>query len=250
MVNRRVPIENMDAAFKTAMLGTFVNPASVVRAAVWGFFGLGFVAYVLFQKKLLPRPVAKVVSKILFYPTFPITAMMRLGNYWTPVDDTLILGCAPFGIANHPEKLHKLGVRGVVNMCYEYPGPVDKYADLNIKQLRLPTVDHEEPTLDSFKEAMAFIKSYKDRNEKVYVHCKAGHGRAASVAYAWMLTQNPSMTPKEINEVLCSKRKVRKTLYKQRTIKTFYDKHVKELTSSTCSTSTCSSEDTSKSPTR
>ena len=46
-------------------------------------------AYALFQLKLLPKSVARVVSKIFFYPTLPITALMRYGNYWTPVDETV-----------------------------------------------------------------------------------------------------------------------------------------------------------------
>jgi hypothetical protein len=48
--------------------------------------------YILFQKKLLNKPISKIVSKIFFLPTFPITALLRYGNYWTNVDDTVILG--------------------------------------------------------------------------------------------------------------------------------------------------------------
>jgi atypical dual specificity phosphatase len=52
----------------------------------------------------------------------------------------------------------------------------------------------------------------------VYVHCKAGHGRGAAVAYCWLAYQNKNMSPKAINELLSSKRKVRKSLYKQKSI--------------------------------
>ena len=33
-------------------------------------------------------------------------------------------------------------------MCEEYAGPGGHYNDLGIKQLRLPTVDHFEPSLE------------------------------------------------------------------------------------------------------
>lgn len=49
-----------------------------------------------------------------------------------------------------------------------------------MKQLRLPTLDHFEPSVDSLQEAIKFIKEFKDRGQKVYIHCKAGHGRAAA----------------------------------------------------------------------
>jgi hypothetical protein len=63
------------------------------------YFGLIFAAitYILFQKRLLPKKVCGIVSKVFFYPTFPLTALIRLGNYWNVVDDTVLLGCAPFG---------------------------------------------------------------------------------------------------------------------------------------------------------
>jgi atypical dual specificity phosphatase len=163
--------------------------------------GVFAVTYLLFQKKWLPLPVAKVVSKILFLPTFPITAMLRLGNYWTEVDETLILGCAPFSLLNHPQSLKKLGVTGVVNMCYEYDGPLDDYKKLGIEQLHLPTVDHTEPTPETLIDAVAFIKSHQKKGEKVYVHCKAGHGRAASVALCWLINEHPDKSPK-VNSIL------------------------------------------------
>ena len=50
------------------------------------------VTYVLFQKKLLPLKVSMFVSKILFLPTFPLTVLNRLGNYYTAIDDTVFLG--------------------------------------------------------------------------------------------------------------------------------------------------------------
>ena len=74
---------------------------------------------------------------------------------------------------------------------------------------------------DKVKEAVKFIKFYKDRGEKVYVHCKAGHGRAACVALCWMLSEDEELSPKEANADLCAKRKVRKTLYKQRNVEVF-----------------------------
>ena len=127
---------------------------------------------------------------------FFLSAILRIGNYWTKVDDTLILGCAPMGFLGHPDALYGLGVRGVVNMCYEYSGPKANYAKLGIKQLHLPTVDHTEPSVECLKDAVEFIKEHKKRGEKVYVHCKAGHGRAASVALSWLISENADKSAK------------------------------------------------------
>lgn len=34
------------------------------------------------------------------------------------------------GFLGHPKTLYSLGVRGVVNMCAEYEGPLDGYMNL------------------------------------------------------------------------------------------------------------------------
>lgn len=155
--------------------------------------GAIIITYALFQKHLLPLPISKVVSKLFFYPTFPLTALMRMGNYWTKVDETLYLGCAPLDLLNHPSCMHNMGIRGVLNMCYEYSGPKHSYDKLGIKQLHFSVCDHTEVPVENLVDAVAFIKQYRDRGEKVLVHCKAGHGRGASVALAWMMHEHPDM---------------------------------------------------------
>ena len=140
-------------------------------------FSASVVTYVMFQKKMFSKQTTAVISKILFYPTFPITVLSRLGNYWNIVDKTIILGCAPMELLGHPQKLHDMGVRGVVNMCSEYSGPSPAaYAAAGITQLHLPSVDHYEPSVSQYEEAVAFIEAHQARGERVYVHCKAGHG--------------------------------------------------------------------------
>ena len=122
---------------------------------LWVFMMGSMVLYGLFQKKMLPKGVARMASKFLFAPTLPITLALRWGNLWTKVDDSLIVGTAPVGFLGHPQQLYKQGVRGVINMCEEYAGPQGYYNDLGIKQLRLPTVDHFEPSLESMQVSLS-----------------------------------------------------------------------------------------------
>lgn len=186
------------------------------------------IIYAMFQKKVFGPIMTKVVSKVLFYPTLPITMLMRWGNLWSTVDDTLILGTAPLSILNHPEQMHARGIRGVVNMCGEYPGPVSAYARVGIQQLHLPVIDHFEPELSKMKEAVQFIAGFKSRGEKVYVHCKAGHGRGASIALCWMIYSHPDQSAKGLNAILVSKRHVRKTMWQQENVMAF-KKYIDEM---------------------
>jgi Dual specificity phosphatase, catalytic domain len=146
------------------------------------------VLYVLNQNHLLPRPISAVVSKALFWPTLPITLSRRIGVWMTPIDETVILGGIPFGFAGFPERLyHDYHVRAVINLCAEYDGPVKQYQRLGIQQLHLPTTDHYEPSVHDLEMAVDFIDRYQTIGQKVYVHCRAGHGRSAAVVYAWLL---------------------------------------------------------------
>jgi hypothetical protein len=93
-----------------------IRPVSSLARAGWMFFGAAAFTFLLFQKKLLPKNVSRVVSSLFFVPTFPFTVLMRLNNYWTPIDETVILGTAPVGFMGHPEALHKLG-KCCVTVC-------------------------------------------------------------------------------------------------------------------------------------
>lgn len=58
--------------------------------------------------------------------------------------------------------------------------------------------------------------------KRVYVHCRAGHGRSAAVALAWLMYKHPDSDPRLLNQELCQLRDVRKTLWKQPNIREFH----------------------------
>lgn len=77
--------------------------------------------YILNQKHLLPKPLSAIVSKALFWPTLPITACTRLGAWSTVVDDTVIMGGAPFGFIGFPERLYnEYGVSITLYFCITF----------------------------------------------------------------------------------------------------------------------------------
>jgi hypothetical protein len=65
---------------------------NIVKNVAFTFMSTIAITYALFQKKLLSKPISQVVSKLFFIPTFPITLVMRMGNYWNVVDNTVLLG--------------------------------------------------------------------------------------------------------------------------------------------------------------
>lgn len=135
-------------------------------------------------------------ARAVYYPTLGYNVLLGRGlkirRWWDYVDERLILGAVPF--RRDARKLKELGVTGVVNMCEEYAGPKREYEQLGIEQLWLPTTDFQHPEA-SFVEAGAdFIQRHTQANGTVYVHCKAGRARSATIVLWWFVKYR-NMTP-------------------------------------------------------
>ncbi|KAF0691802.1 Aste57867_17073 [Aphanomyces stellatus] len=195
--------------------------AEAVLCGLFVLFVYGAI-YVVFQLHLMPRPIARVVAKIYFFPMYPFTLLARRGNYYTAMDPTVILGAVPVVCAGHVTQMVSLGVRAVVNVCDEYEGPIDAYKKQGIVQLRVPTVDHTEASVSDIQKSIEFIEVHKKLGAKVYVHCKAGSGRSAAIVFCWLL-KTTKMTPLEVQSFMSVKRRVRRKLYKQKNVLEFYE---------------------------
>ena len=131
------------------------------------------------------------LARALFIPSLlgeAATALVTSRRWWDRIDDVVILGALP--TTWHVAQLHDLGVRRVINLCNEYAGPRAAYARHGIEQLRLPTPDFSPPTLDSVRQALALIEQAEAAQESVYLHCKAGRGRSATVAVCRLMQTN------------------------------------------------------------
>jgi atypical dual specificity phosphatase len=187
--------------------------------------------YVLLEKKLLPRRWWEPLSRLYFYPLMVPKLLLRMASgqaYFSDVDEGVMLGATPMVIAGHVEALHRDGVRAVVNLQAEYEGPVAAYAALTppIVQLRVPVVDHVEPTVTQLEAAVSFIAKHRARGERVLIHCKGGHGRSAAVAMAWLMSEpGGGLAPLEAQTRLSSVRKVRSRLFEQADVREFYERH-------------------------
>jgi protein-tyrosine phosphatase len=69
---------------------------------------------------------------------------------------------------------------------------------------------------------VSFIRQHQARGEKVYVHCRAGHGRSAAAVFAWLLYKDPIVDAEKLNAQLCSQRNVRPGLWKQPHVREFH----------------------------
>ncbi len=163
-------------------------------------------------------------AQTLFYPTLGWNVLLgrtlQIRRWWDAVDDHVFIGAFPF--ASDVPRLVAAGVRGVVNTCREYRGPLPAYEAAGIKQLHIPTIDYQTPALADIRRAVEFIESHVAQGERTYIHCKAGRGRSAAVAMGWLMTQG--MTPEEAQAHLLLKRPhVHRSLHRNPVVVEFWN---------------------------
>lgn len=146
----------------------------------------------------LQRHLQTIYARTVFFPTlgwnYLLARILGLRNWSDSIDPHVIVGAYPF--AGDVAAMKREGVAAVVNTCQEYGGPIAQYAIAGIEQLHIPTTDFTHPSVDDVDRAVDFVQSHVARDEIVYIHCKAGRARSATVALAWLVKYR-DMTPEK-----------------------------------------------------
>lgn len=148
-----------------------------------------------------------LLARLLYWPTLAwnvlLGRLLKVRSWWSRIDEHVILGAVPFRA--DVERLHREGVVGVINTCHEYEGPCAEYERVGIVQLHLPTIDFTPPSLEDVEKGVEFIRQYAERGSTVYVHCKAGRARSATIVACWLIASQ-SITPDEAQKILRQRR--------------------------------------------
>nr|XP_039335849.1 phosphatidylglycerophosphatase and protein-tyrosine phosphatase 1-like [Saimiri boliviensis boliviensis] len=138
------------------------------------------------------------LARVLFYPTLLYTLFRgkvpgRAHRDWYHrIDPTVLLGALP--LRNMTRQLvQDENVRGVITMNEEYEtrflcNSSQEWKRLGVEQLRLSTVDMTGiPTLANLQKGVQFALKYQSLGQCVYVHCKAGRSRSATMVAAYLI---------------------------------------------------------------
>ncbi|XP_055776777.1 phosphatidylglycerophosphatase and protein-tyrosine phosphatase 1 isoform X2 [Salvelinus fontinalis] len=126
------------------------------------------------------------LARVLFYPTLAYNVVMEKVSsrrWFNRVDQTVILGALPF--------------KSMTNEEWKAEG---------VEQLRLSTVDLTGvPSLENLHRGVEFALSHREKGSSVYVHCKAGRCRSATLAAAYIIRVH-CWSPEEACQMLASVR--------------------------------------------
>ncbi|XP_013194236.2 phosphatidylglycerophosphatase and protein-tyrosine phosphatase 1 [Amyelois transitella] len=169
-----------------------------------------------------------MIARVSFYPTLLYNVVMEKitsRRWYDRMDDTVILGALPFQSMTKQLKEEE-NMKGVVSMneTYElkiFSNDAEKWREQGIEFLQLATTDiFESPDQDKLYEGVKFINRFLPVGSKiagvptdglqvdsgtVYVHCKAGRTRSATLVGCYLMLRN-GWSPNEAVEYMRSRR--------------------------------------------
>ncbi|XP_039393920.1 phosphatidylglycerophosphatase and protein-tyrosine phosphatase 1 isoform X2 [Mauremys reevesii] len=150
-------------------------------------------------------------ARLFFYPSLLYTLVReRLPGSQRPwfhrIDRAVLLGALPLR-ARSRRLVEEENVRGVLTLNEEYETrflccSAQEWEAMGVEQLRLSTVDLTGvPTLENLQRGVKFVLKHRECGNSVYVHCKAGRSRSATMVAAYLI-QLYQWSPQEAIEAI------------------------------------------------
>ena len=183
-------------------------------------------SFSLLAAPLVPPRLAAMFARVTFLPSLAYNcAMERVSSrkWWDRVDHGVILGAIPFRsdlLAQHGgmnmtsrQMVEQEGVRGVVSMNEDYELQLfgleaEGWRGLGVSSfLQLETTDiFSAPSQEKLLSGVRFMKEIRGesgggKEASVYVHCKAGRTRSATLVACYLMSVH-GLGPEEAVERL------------------------------------------------
>ncbi|CAL1543470.1 unnamed protein product [Lymnaea stagnalis] len=154
-----------------------------------------------------------MLARIFFYPTVAINTFMCINatrHWYDRIDETVILGSLPLKSVTR-KLIAEENVRAMVTLNEDYELKHLTYSkeelnNLGIEQLQLSTTDLTgTPTQENITRGVKFLTEHREEGNTVYLHCKAGRTRSATLAVCYLM-QIHQWDPEKAIDFVKSKR--------------------------------------------
>ncbi|KAF4527602.1 hypothetical protein B566_EDAN015156 [Ephemera danica] len=161
-------------------------------------------------------------ARLTFYPTLFYNVVMErvtTRRWFDRIDETVLLGALPF--QNMTEQfsfnttdrilIKEENVKGVVSMNEDYElwlfaNNGEDWRTRGVEFLQLSTTDiFETPCQEKLQQGVLFINKFRNTGGSVYVHCKAGRTRSATLVGCYLMQKN-GWAPQEAVDFMETKR--------------------------------------------
>ncbi|KAI5740072.1 phosphatidylglycerophosphatase and protein-tyrosine phosphatase 1-like [Diaphorina citri] len=135
-------------------------------------------------------------ARVTFYPSLFYNVFMEKvtsRRWYDRIDENIILGALPFKRLTN--KLLEENVKGVVSMNEDYElyfaNGREEWNKVGVEFLQLSTRDiFDTPDQDKLERGVDFIQRISKTGGTVYVHCKAGRTRSATLVGCYLMKKN------------------------------------------------------------
>jgi protein-tyrosine phosphatase len=152
----------------------------------------------------------------------------RAGSDWyNRIDDTVILGALPFRTQTK-QLVDKEHVRAVLsyNQSYElklFTNSTEEWDNNGVQQHIYHTWDFHPPDMEDITSGLSVIEKHRALKSSVYVHCKAGKGRSATVVTCYLIKRY-KLVPNDAIDFLERKRpQISMNKHQRKVIVEFYE---------------------------
>ena len=168
---------------------------SISERAVWKMVALcGTLEFAtsFFQS----QPVTEFSKKLTYEASLAYTKFNG-NSWWSKIEPyNLYLGALPLNNLWHSEGISKLGVTHVLSMVEDFemdegwfnvPVKGQDWEKHGIVNKQIKAVDFLPLKQEEIEEGVKYLHSHLEKGKIVYVHCKAGRGRSASIVIAYLM---------------------------------------------------------------
>lgn len=142
---------------------------------------------------LIAIEVIRYRKKVLYEISLIYTVKSGGHDWWTPITDNIVLGAIP--LEHQLDRLKESNVSAVLTMLEPFererglvkPLNREDYEKAKIDNYAIETADFLGVPVESIVKGVEYVKKNVDLGEKVYIHCKAGRGRSATIVVAYFL---------------------------------------------------------------
>jgi len=182
----------------------------------------------------VPTALYTMFARATFLPTLAYNvAMERISSrrWWDRIDRTVILGALPFRSEYTKKLIDEQRIGGVVSMNEDYELKLfshqqEGWANMGVKFLQLETTDiFEAPDQTKLANGVKFINEFLPSDQTVYVHCKAGRTRSATLVGCYLMAANDWTPSQAVDHMRQLRPHILLHRAQREALETFYKQH-------------------------
>ena len=198
-----------------------IKTSNVYFQFAWAWFALSFftvsLAYLLNKPTIFRKRSDGTVPVYIRWVFMPFLWSTQLYNSWArstdsvpalqKIDDGLFLARRLF-----PSDIHEIkseNISAVLDVTAEFSSLNWVSYQADVDYLNISILDHSVPSDTQIQRALNWIHTHRKTGRSVVIHCALGRGRSAFMMAAYLLSQKPKSTPREVMEKI---REIRQTV--------------------------------------